>query len=297
VSILSSSPTTDNAEVAAFAASIAALLQKHPTSDTWAPTSPADDRSDEVTRQLRNVGWFDLGNDPQTTSFVTAAARELGLALAPVSLIDSVLPAPLAVNGDKNDESWALSRYADDSDAVLYCSRRGVALIAARACQPVAYVDSWAVQHFSAGPQAGGLLDSADARDAWRTWIAAMTGYLAGLAAGGYECALAHVQNRIAFGKPLIRIESVANKMADARMTADGLQHLVAEPPSVDALRHASVATRQALALCHQVVGAIGFTLEFPLQRYSRRANALDSWNAVTVDALTATSAADGQSA
>lgn len=297
MSILSSSPTTDNAEVAAFAASIATLLQKHPTSDIWAPTSPTDDRSDEVTRELRKVGWFDLGNDPQITGFVAAAARELGRALAPVSLIDNVLPAPLAVNGDKTDESWALSRYADDSDAVLYCSRRGVALSAARDSQPVAYVDSWAVQQFSAGPQAGDMLDSADARDAWCTWIAAMIGYLAGLAAGGYECALAHVQTRIAFGEPLIRIESVANKMADARMTADGLQHIVVEPPSVDALRHASVATRQALALCHQVVGAIGFTLEFPLQRYSRRANALASWNAVIVDALTETGAGDGQPA
>jgi butyryl-CoA dehydrogenase len=43
-------------------------------------------------------------------------------------------------------------------------------------------------------------------------------------------------------------------------------------------LAHAGEAACQATALCQQVVGAIGYTLEFPLQRAFRRARAVRIW-------------------
>jgi len=52
----------------------------------------------------------------------------------------------------------------------------------------------------------------------------------------------------------------------------------VDEPPSPAALAHAGAAAVEITASCQQLVGAIGFTLEFPLQRAYRRARALALW-------------------
>jgi alkylation response protein AidB-like acyl-CoA dehydrogenase len=39
---------------------------------------------------------------------------------------------------------------------------------------------------------------------------------------------------------------------------------------------------------CHQILGGLGFTLEYPLQRYSRRTEALRAWTPAVVSALAA---------
>ena len=56
--------------------------------------------------------------------------------------------------------------------------------------------------------------------------------------------------------------------------------------PDADALAHAGPAVAQACAACHQVTGAIGFTLEYPLHRYTQRARALATWNDALLEAL-----------
>ena len=50
---------------------------------------------------------------------------------------------------------------------------------------------------------------------------------------------------------------------------------------------HAGPAIAAACAACQQVTGAIGFTLEYPLHRYTQRAWALATWNEALLDALT----------
>ena len=47
--------------------------------------------------------------------------------------------------------------------------------------------------------------------------------------------------------------------------------------PGADALAHAGEAAER-LAICMQVTGALGFTMEFPLQRAYRRMRAARSW-------------------
>jgi butyryl-CoA dehydrogenase len=56
--------------------------------------------------------------------------------------------------------------------------------------------------------------------------------------------------------------------------------------PGAAALAHAGAAAVAVTGACQQVVGAIGFTLEFPLQRAYRRARAVQLW----ADALIAPS-------
>jgi butyryl-CoA dehydrogenase len=42
----------------------------------------------------------------------------------------------------------------------------------------------------------------------------------------------------------------------------------------------------EACAACQQVTGAIGFTLEYPLQRYTQRARGLAAWNDALLEEL-----------
>ena len=59
---------------------------------------------------------------------------------------------------------------------------------------------------------------------------------------------------------------------------ADGLVLLAGGGPGPDALAHAGAAAERAVAACMQVTGALGFTLEFPLQRAYRRSRSARAW-------------------
>ena len=67
--------------------------------------------------------------------------------------------------------------------------------------------------------------------------------------------------------------------LADAATLADGLTLLTGESPGIDALAHAGDASERAVAICMQVTGALGFTMEFPLQRAYRRSRSAHAWN------------------
>ena len=66
--------------------------------------------------------------------------------------------------------------------------------------------------------------------------------------------------------------------LADAATLIEGLVLLAGHRPGLNALVHAGAAAERALGICLQVTGALGFTLEFPLQRAHRRARAARCW-------------------
>ena len=74
--------------------------------------------------------------------------------------------------------------------------------------------------------------------------------------------------------------------LAGAATKVRGVRLLAGEHPSPDALAHAGPAVAESCAACHQVTGAIGFTLEYPLHRYTQRARALAVWNDALLDEL-----------
>jgi alkylation response protein AidB-like acyl-CoA dehydrogenase len=109
-------------------------------------------------------------------------------------------------------------------------------------------------------------------------WTAASTGYLSGLADEAFRLALEHAHSRQAFGEPLSALETVQQMLADAATLVEGLRLLTHDEPGGAALAHAGEAAERTTAVCMQVTGALGFTLEFPLQRAYRRSRAARSW-------------------
>ncbi|MHB8439663.1 MAG: acyl-CoA dehydrogenase family protein [Acidimicrobiales bacterium] len=133
----------------------------------------------------------------------------------------------------------------------------------------------------------------------WRTWDHVMRRavvLLAAQAMGGASQALditvQYAKDRYQFDKPLGAFQAIAHYLADATTTVDGGSSLVHEAawamdrgvPSAARLApmsklFACQTFRDVTAMAQQVFGGIGFTVEFDIQLYFRRAKQLQiSW-------------------
>ena len=116
--------------------------------------------------------------------------------------------------------------------------------------------------------------------------MAASVGYLAGLGQAALDLTVDYVRQRRAFGTTLAALAPVQQQLAGAATAVRGVRLLAGEDPATDALAYAGPAVAEACAACQQVTGAIGFTLEYPLHRYTQRARALAVWNDALLDEL-----------
>ncbi|MET4426782.1 acyl-CoA dehydrogenase family protein [Mycolicibacterium sp. 624] len=280
---------TVEADILDFVATVRKICESAPTADQWSPTVPGDDRNTLLRTRLTDVGWFDVAAEPYAADILGAAGFELGRALASVDLVDDLLGHGIALGaGVVGDID--LARYRGAGDTVWLCGTAGAELVDISASEPVRYIDAQAVAIITAAPAAAQTGLPGPAVDAW---IAAMTGYIAGLAAGALELAGRHAQQRMAFGRPLSDLDAVAKKIADCVTASEGLQMAARRRPDAFVLQQAPVAAFRVMRACHQILGGLGFTLEYPLQRYSRRVEALRAWTPAVVTALAA-SRADG---
>jgi alkylation response protein AidB-like acyl-CoA dehydrogenase len=132
----------------------------------------------------------------------------------------------------------------------------------------------------------------------WDTWSTVMCDaaiLLGAQAMGGARYALditvQYAKDRYQFDKPLGAFQALAHYLADAATTVDGGTTLVHEAAwaadtgrPVDRLApmaklYACQTFRDVTAMAQQIFGGIGFTVEFDIQLYFRRAKALQvSW-------------------
>jgi hypothetical protein len=287
--------SADSVEARAFAESVAGVLGRlrRGDDDVWAPDEEAVDVWPELTAALDELGWGTLAQDIDLVPCAGLGAVELGRRLAPVSEVDRLLGgSPVA--GD-------LVRSLGAGSAALVRERR---VVAPGVVAPGVVARRRIVQSSPAASSVG--LDVhrvqelgdpvAVSADAWRiaaaTWTAASVGYLAGLGQGALDLTVDYVRQRRAFGSTLAALAPVQALLADAATAVRGVRLLAAEPADANALAHADAlayagpAVALACAACHQVTGAIGFMLEYPLHRYTQRARALSTWNDALLDGL-----------
>jgi alkylation response protein AidB-like acyl-CoA dehydrogenase len=278
------------AEAADFAASVVLAADRtlRPP-DAWRPGVPADDAVPALSQALEAAGWLDLAEDAELAPMAGPAGIELGRRLAPLRDLDSLLggsPLMLGRGAAPGAGTVRGGAAAPPVDVVGGLVRGGaevgvvldgdtLARHAVLAAEPVAYGDDAGVHRVTAAH----ALRAVPAEPALAAWVAASTGYLAGLADHALQLALAHAKDRRAFGATLAALPPVQQRLADAATATRGLLLLAAERPGPAALAHAAAAAVEVTATCHQVSGAIGFTLEFPLHRSSRRARAMQLWS------------------
>lgn len=132
----------------------------------------------------------------------------------------------------------------------------------------------------------------------WATWNAVMQDGIvlaAAQAAGGAKAALEmtieYAKTREQFGKPIGAFQSISHYLADAATAIEGGSTLVTEAAwsrsmGKDTSLLAPMAKlfmchtyRDVTAMCEQVWGGVGFTIEYDIQLYFRRAKQLQmSW-------------------
>ncbi len=133
-----------------------------------------------------------------------------------------------------------------------------------------------------------------DPGSGWGTWHATMLDgvvLLAAQAMGGaayaHEITTQYAKDRFQFDKPLGAFQAIAHDLADAVATVDGGRILVHEAAwardkgrSIDQLApmaklFATQTYRDVTAMAQQVFGGVGFTVEYEIQLYFRRAKQL----------------------
>jgi alkylation response protein AidB-like acyl-CoA dehydrogenase len=148
----------------------------------------------------------------------------------------------------------------------------------------------------------------------WATWDAAMHEgiiVLAALAMGGCDRALEitvqYAKDRKQFDKPIGAFQAISHYLADAVTHLDGGKTLVYEAATAaaqgkDIRRLAPMAKlfacqtyRDVTAMCQQVWGGVGFTIEYDIQLYFRRAKQLQLtwWDTRTLEEFIAADVLD----
>jgi alkylation response protein AidB-like acyl-CoA dehydrogenase len=149
----------------------------------------------------------------------------------------------------------------------------------------------------------------------WATWSDAMHDgiiLLAAQAAGGarhaLELTVQYAKDRKQFDKPLGAFQAIAHYLADAVTTVDGAETLVYEAAwarsegrpvsrlAPMAKLFACQTFRDVTAMAQQVFGGVGFTVEYDIQLYFRRAKQLQLswWDTRYLEELVAADVLDG---
>lgn len=268
-------------EARAFAQSVAGVLRRDGAEQQdWVPGAIPGTDTSALVAALDGLGWPTVATDPELVACAGLGGVELGRALAPLAALDELLGAsPLA-------GSLIRCRVAGDrAVGVAPADAPGLVLRPIVTAERVASADGLDLHSVSAfgAPQPVDF-------DAWpvalAAWLAAGVGYLAGVGEGALELTVTYVRQRRAFDTTLAALAPVQQLLARAATEIRGVRLLATAAPGADALTHAGPAIADACAACQQVTGAIGFTLEYPLQRYTQRARALASWNDALLDAL-----------
>ncbi|MGO9883939.1 MAG: acyl-CoA dehydrogenase family protein [Solirubrobacteraceae bacterium] len=256
-------------EARAFAESVARMLDRHARPPGgWSPGDAGADAQAELTTLLDELGWSALAQDPELVACAGLGALELGRRLAPLHHVDRLLGGSPLV-GD-------LVRTLVPQHAALGCDGGVVVRRTVVRAEPVASSDGLDVHRML---ELGEPSEVSGTETAASAWTAAGVGYLAGLGRAALDLTVGYVGQRRAFGSTLAALAPVQQLLADAATAVRGVELLAGHRPDGDALAHAGPAIADACAACQQVTGAIGFTLEYPLHRYTQRARALGAWN------------------
>jgi hypothetical protein len=260
----------------AFAESVAGVVERAtPARAVWTP-GEAGEPWPALDDALLAVDWAEDAGDAELIEFAALGAVELGRQGAPLHSVDRLLGgSPLF--GD------LVRCLVPDRTALVL--EDGPALRDVITAEPVPSADGLDVHRVAQlGPAAA--IERSEWETARQAWLAAGVGYLAGVGQAALDLTVAYVRDRDAFGTTLAGLAPVQQLLADAATAVRGVTLVASADPGAEALAHAGPAISGACAACQQVTGAIGYTLEYPLHRFTQRARALSVWNESLLDLL-----------
>jgi hypothetical protein len=242
----------------------------------------------ELDKELEEGQYFDIAQVPELGSLCAAMAverlarvpfaAEVALSMLVRPQLSGEWPRPLAVidNGRRG-------RFVATARTLLIIEgdRIGLARPAANDLEPVESLFAYPMGRWKGGAQTT-QLSPEDAANL-RKWLrVALASEASGLAHAAVASAVDHLTQRKQFGRPLGAFQALRHRMAECAVLAGGVRWLAlkaadtADPgdAALAALHAQESATRIAYDL-HQMLGAMGMTLEHPLHLWTYRLKAL----------------------
>ncbi len=275
--------TPDQAAVADAIDRLARQFDTKPTEfDGFALESP------ELEKELEEGQYFDIAAFPEMGP-VTAALAVERLARSPFTVEAALsmlvrpqlgleLPRPLAVV-----ESGRPGRFVATARTLLVIDGEQIC-IAHPAAGDVEAVDSlyaYPMGRLSGSPELQPL--PAEEADSVRTWIrVACAAEIAGLMQAAIDATVEHLSVRKQFGRPLGTFQALRHRMAECAVLAGGVRRLALKAAwsgdagdAALAAFHAQESANKVNYDVHQMMGAMGMTLEMPLHLWTYRMKAL----------------------
>jgi hypothetical protein len=243
---------------------------------------------DELERQLEEGQYFDIAAIPELGALSAALAverlarlpctAETALSMLVRPQLDVELPRPFAVVENGRPGRFlvgARTVIVIDGDTV------GIAHPAPDQVEPVESLYAYPMGRLTGSPAVEPL--SADDAAKVRTWLrVACAAEIAGLLQAAIDATVEHLSVRKQFGRPLGTFQALRHRMAECAVLAGGVRWLALKAAwtgdagdAALAALHAQDSATRVIYDVHQMMGAMGMTLEMSLHLWTYRMKAL----------------------
>jgi hypothetical protein len=244
--------------------------------------------SSELEQQLEAAEFFDIATTPGLGSVGAALAVEriarlpyaaevaLSMLVRPHVLTEWPRPFALVENGRPG-------RFVASAKTLLIANGETLSVALARpdAVQAVESIYGYPMAKLAIS-LAGKPLSAQEASDA-RKWLrVALAAEAAGLIQAALDATVAHLSVRKQFGRPLGTFQALRHRLAECAVLAGGVKWLALKAAATGdegdaalAAFHAQDSATRVAYDMHQMLGAMGMTLEHPLHLWTYRLKAL----------------------
>jgi Acyl-CoA dehydrogenase, C-terminal domain len=273
--------TADQASLATSLDKLAARYETKPTEfHGFALTSPA------LEQELEDGGFFEIARIPELGPLAAAMAverlarlpyaAEVALSMLVRPQLEGDWPRPFALV-----EQGRPGRFVAQAKTVLAIEGEAVSILrpSPDALEPVDSLFAYPMGRLESTRGGTILPDAASVRKWLRVALAAEA---AGLMQAAIASTVEHVSLRKQFGRPLGSFQALRHRLAECTMLAGGVRLLAlkaawTEDDGDAALAgfHAQESATRIVYDLHQMLGAMGMTLEHPLHLWTYRLKAL----------------------
>ncbi len=241
-----------------------------------------------LARELENGQYFDIAAIPEmgpvsAATVVERLARlpcttEVALSMLVRPQIDIELPRPFALV-----EHGRPGRFVAAAGTLIVIDGDDIGIAHPRPedVEAVESLYAYPMGRLTGNPPVKAL-SGADA-DTVRTWLRiACAAEMAGLLQAAIDAAVEHLSVRKQFGRPLGTFQALRHRMAECAVLAGGVRLLALKAAwsgdsgeAALAALHAQDSASRVVYDVHQMMGAMGMTLEMPVHLWTYRAKAL----------------------
>lgn len=242
----------------------------------------------ELEHELQEGGYFEIAQVPELGALTAAMAverlarlpftAEIALSMLVRPHLPADLPRPLAVV-----ENGRPARFLAAAKTVIVIEgeRIGIADPKSDAVESVESLFAYPMARFTRAVDVERLSD-ADAANL-RKWLrVALAAEVSGLLQASIASTVEHLSLRKQFGRPLGTFQALRHRMAECAVLAGGVRWLALKAAGTGddgdaalAASHAQESATRVVYEVHQMLGAMGMTLEHPLHLWTYRLKAL----------------------